>query len=123
MVIQQGGVYWVNIRHPDDVYPRIPHPHVIIQENILNQNSSVGTVMVCAVTTNVKKITIPGNVLLETGEANLSRQSIVEVSKVITIDKTALGEYIGILSEYRMEQILAGIRFVQRSHFDRHSND
>ncbi|MEO8396295.1 MAG: type II toxin-antitoxin system PemK/MazF family toxin, partial [Chloroflexota bacterium] len=46
-------------------------------------------------------------------------QSVVEVSKVSTVDKTQLGEYIGSLSEARIAQILAGMRFLQRSFFAR----
>lgn len=49
--------------------------------------------MVCALTSNIKRANTPGNVLLETGEANLPRQSVVEVSKVSTVDKIQLGEY------------------------------
>lgn len=60
---------------------------------------------------------MPGNVLLEAGEANLSRQSVVEVAKVSTIYKAQLGEYIGSLRPERIEQIQAGMRFLQKSFF------
>jgi mRNA interferase MazF len=53
------------------------------------------------------------------GEANLPKQSVVEVSKVSTVEKTQLGEYIGSLTEQRTYQILAGMRFLQRSFFTR----
>ncbi|MBC8170878.1 MAG: type II toxin-antitoxin system PemK/MazF family toxin, partial [Anaerolineae bacterium] len=77
------------------------------------------TVIVCALTSNMNKVNLPGNVLLEVGEANLPRQSIVEVSKVSTVAKTQLGDYIGSLTEARINQILAGMRFVQTSFFTR----
>jgi mRNA interferase MazF len=112
MSISQGDIYWVQIENPDDAEPRIPHPYVIIQETSLN-HSPIATVVVCALTSNLKRVTIPGNVLLEAGEANLPRQSVVEVSKVFTVDKTELGEYIGSLDERRIHQVLAGMRFVQ----------
>ncbi|MCA9912261.1 MAG: type II toxin-antitoxin system PemK/MazF family toxin [Anaerolineae bacterium] len=117
MGIRQGDVYWVQLSGEDDMGLRIPHPHVVIQQDTLNQSPAVGTVVICALTTNARKISIPGNVLLEPGEANLPRQSAVEVSKISTIEKTHLGQYIGTLSEQRVRQILAGIRFVQRSFF------
>jgi len=60
---------------------------------------------------------MPGTVLLDIDEANLPKQSLVEVSKITTVDKTQLGDYIGTLSESRIAQILAGIRFLQRSFF------
>ncbi|MCB9451488.1 MAG: type II toxin-antitoxin system PemK/MazF family toxin [Anaerolineaceae bacterium] len=119
MVIRQGDVYWVQFADEADMEPRIPHPHVIIQQDTLNQNPTIDTVVVCALTTNTRKISIPGNVLLEPGEANLLRQSIVEVSKVSTITKTQLGQLIGTLSEQRVDQILAGVQLVQRSFFNR----
>jgi mRNA interferase MazF len=92
----------------------IPHPYVVIQDNVFN-HSRIHTVVACVLTSNIKRISMPGNVLLEAGEANLLRQSVVEVSKITTVDKTQLGEYIGSLDERRIQQILAGIRFLQTS--------
>jgi len=77
------------------------------------------TVVVCLLTSNRKRVTVPGNVALDAGEGNLSRLSIVEVSKVFTVTRSQLGEYIGRLSERRIEQVLAGIRFVQTSFLER----
>ncbi len=88
------------------------HPHVVIQDNVLNR-SRIDTVVVCALTTNAKRAKAPGNVLLEAGEANLPRQSIVVVSQVSTVHKAQFGEYIGSLSQARIDQILAGMRFLQ----------
>ncbi|MCI0712365.1 MAG: type II toxin-antitoxin system PemK/MazF family toxin [Chloroflexi bacterium] len=119
MAINQGDVYWVQLATQEDTESRIAHPHVIIEDDKLNHDPLIITVTVCALTTNTRKISIPGNILLEAGEANLLKTSIVEVSKVSTIDKSQLGEYIGTLSEKRVHQILAGIKFVQTSFFDR----
>ncbi len=88
------------------------HPHVVIQDNALN-HGRINTVVVCTLTTNLKRARLPGNVLLEAGEANLPKQSVVVVSRVSTIDKTHLGEYIGSLTKQRVDQILAGMRFLQ----------
>ena len=85
---------------------------MIIQADVINR-SRIETVVVCALTTNAKRAKAPGNVLLEAGEANLPRQSIVVVSQVSTVDKSQLGEYIGSLTPQRVEQILAGMRFLQ----------
>jgi mRNA interferase MazF len=112
MVINQGDIYWVPLEEPDEPEPGYIHPHVVIQDNVLN-HSRIHTVVVCALTTNLKRAKAPGNVLLEAGEANLPRQSVVVVSQVSTVDKTQLGEYIGSLTEQRVHQILAGMRFLQ----------
>ncbi|MDZ4768922.1 MAG: type II toxin-antitoxin system PemK/MazF family toxin [Chloroflexota bacterium] len=116
--INQGELYWLLLADADSLEPGIRHPHVVIQDDALN-HSRVDTVVVCALTSNIRRANSPGNVLLEAGEGNLDRASVVEVSKVSAVDKTQLGEYIGSLTERRVEQILAGMRFLQRSFFDR----
>ncbi len=112
MVINQGDIYWVALDEPGGVEPGYIHPHVVIQDNVINR-SRIDTVVVCALTTNAKRAKAPGNVLLDAGEANLPRQSIVVVSQVSTVQKAQLGEYIGSLSQARIDQILAGMRFLQ----------
>lgn len=117
-VIHQGDVYWVQ---PDDVDGQgagIRHPHVVIQDDALN-HSRILTVVACALTSNVGRASLPGNVLLDAGEANLLKPSVVEASKVSTVDKARLGDYIGTLNAARVQQILAGLRFLQRGFFER----
>ena len=112
MVINQGDLYWVPLEEADGAEPGYIHPHVIVQDNLFNR-SRIATVVVCALTTNLKRANLPGNVLLEAGEANLPKQSVVVVSQVSTVNKAQLGEYIGSLSAARVDQILAGMRFIQ----------
>ena len=73
----------------------------------------------CALTSNLRRASWPGNILLEAGEAGLPRRSVVVVSQVSSVEKARLGEKIGSLSEARVEQILDGLRFQQRSFFGR----
>jgi mRNA interferase MazF len=112
MAINQGDIYWAQVAGSSEADPTIPHPYVIVQDNLFN-HSRINTVVAVAVTSNLRRISLPGNVLLEAGEANLPKPSVVEVSKIITLEKTALGQYIGTLTEIRVNQILAGIRFLQ----------
>ena len=65
--------------------------------------------IICGVTSNLKLAQAPGNVLLEKGEADLPRASVVNVSQLLTVDKTQLGEYIGTLSRKRVYEILDGV--------------
>ncbi len=119
MKINQGDIYWIQGEESDnEKLGHYAHPYVVMQENIFN-HSRIHTVIVCALTTNIKRASLPGNVLLEANEGNLLKQSIVEVSKVSSVHKTWLGEYIGRLSEERIQQILAGMRFLQSSSFVR----
>jgi mRNA interferase MazF len=107
MGINRGDLFWLSIEGQST-----PHPYVVIQEDVIN-HSRVATVVVCALTTNPGQFKAPGNVLLDTGEAQLPKRSAVVVSKVSCVDKSQLGEYIGTLSAERVEQISAGMRFLQ----------
>jgi mRNA interferase MazF len=116
--IHRGDLYWLA---PDDSRgpaPAYSHPHVVVQEDVFN-HSRITTVVVCALTSNLHRAEEPGNVLLEVGEGNLPRQSVVVVSQVSSVEKSRLGERIGALSEERVEQILAGLRFQQAAFFRR----
>lgn len=66
----------------------------------------------CALTSNIKRAEVPRNVLLEKGKANLSKQSVVLVSQIFTVDKTQLGEFTDTLSECRVKQIIEGIYLI-----------
>jgi mRNA interferase MazF len=113
MIINQGDIYWVSLDVSSRVEQNIIHPHVVIQDNVLNR-SRIDTLVVCALTTNAKRAKSPGNVLLEVGEANLPKQSIIVVSQVSTVDKAQLGKYIGSLTQERINQIFDGLRFLQK---------
>lgn len=111
MVINQGDVYWVDLGDPVGSEPGYRHPHVVIQNNVFNR-SLINTVVVCALTSNLKRANAPGNVLLEEREADLPKQSVVNVSQIFTVDKRDLVERIGTVSRQRVRQILDGIRLV-----------
>lgn len=108
MVINQGDIYWIELDEPTGSEPGYSHPHVVIQNNVFNA-SRINTVIICALTSNIKRAEAPGNVLLEKREANLSKQSVVLVSQIFTVDKSQLGEFIGTLPERRVKQIIEGI--------------
>jgi mRNA interferase MazF len=111
MVINQGDIYWIELDEPEGSEPGYKHPHVIVQNNLFNC-SRIRTVLVCPLTTNLKRASAPGNVLLETKESNLPRQSVVNVSQIFAVDKTQLDEYVGTLSAKRLVEILIGIKLV-----------
>ena len=116
--INRGDLFWIP---PDDARgpaPTYAHPHVVVQDDVFN-HSRITTVVVCALTSNLARATEPGNVLLDAGEGNLAKQSVVVVSQISSVDKTHLGERIGALSSTRVDQILAGLRFQQTSFFGR----
>lgn len=122
VAIHRGGIFWID---PDGARGSVPgsaHPHVVLQDEVFNR-SRVRTVILCALTSNLQRASEPGNVLLEPGEGGLPRQSVVVVSQVDSVEKTALRGYLGTLSERRVQQILDGLRFQQSSFFDREQGE
>jgi mRNA interferase MazF len=117
--IHRGDIFWIE---PSDEsqgsVPGTAHPHVVIQEDVFN-HSRISSVVVCALSSNLKRASEPGNVLLDPGEGNLPKLSVLVVSQVSAVEKTRLGAYVGRLSERRIQQILAGMRFQQASFFNR----
>jgi mRNA interferase MazF len=69
MVIGQGDIYWVDLEEPSGSEPGYKHPHVVVQNNVFNR-SQIGTVVVCALTSNLKRASAPGNVLLDKNEGD-----------------------------------------------------
>jgi mRNA interferase MazF len=87
---------------------------VVGQGDVFN-HWRITTVVVCALTTNLHRASEPGNVLLDPAESDLPAPRVVVVSQIASIEKARLGARTGALSSARVEQILAGMRFQQRS--------
>jgi mRNA interferase MazF len=111
MVIRQGDVFWVDLGRPTGSEPGYRHPHVVVQNNVFNQ-SRINTVVVCTLTSNLRRGRAPGNVVLRKGEANLPKRSVVNITQLYTVDKRALSEKIGTLSKERIDQIVSGVRLL-----------
>lgn len=114
--IHRGDIFWIEPEESRGSIPGHPHPHVVIQDDVFNR-SRVHTVIVCALTSNLNRANEPGNVLLDPGEGNLQKRSVLVVSQISSVDKSQLGAYIGTLSDQRVEQVLDGLRFQQASFF------
>jgi mRNA interferase MazF len=110
-VIRQGDIYWIDLGEPTGSGPGYRHPHVVVQNNVFNA-SRINTVVVCALSSNMKRATAPGNVALNSGEGGLPKASVVIVSQLFTVDKDQLEEQSGTLSAKRVRQILDGIDLV-----------
>jgi len=111
MVIEQGEIYWVNLEEPSGSEPGYRHPHIVVQNNVFNA-SRINTVVVCSLTSNLKRGLSPGNVTLKKGEANLSKKSVVNITQIYTVNKDDLAEKIGKLTQNRLKEILLGIHLL-----------
>lgn len=110
-MIKQGDIFWVSLGAPKGSEPGYRHPHVVVQNNVFNQ-SKIGTVVVCSLTSNLKRASAPGNVSLRKGEGNLKKECVINISQVITVDKSDLEEKIGTLSRERIRQLVDGIKLL-----------
>lgn len=111
MVINQGDIYWIKLDKPEGSEPGYKHPHVVVQNSLFN-HSQIRTVLVCPLTSNLKRAGVPGNVLIDKNESNLTKQGVVNVSQVFAVEKKQLEEYVGTLSAKRITEILNGIKLV-----------
>lgn len=111
MEIKQGDIFGVDLGVATPSEPGYRHPHAVVQNNLFNQ-SKIHTVVVCALTSNPKRAKAPGNVLLQRGEANLKKDSVVNISQAVTVDKSDLMEKIGSLSPARVREVVKGIKLL-----------
>jgi len=111
MVIKQGEIYWVDLGEPSGSEPGFMHPHIVIQNNLFN-TSKISTVVMCSLTSNLKRGSSPGNVTLKKGEANLPKKSVVNITQIYTVDQNDLCEKIGTVNSKRIKEILLGIQLL-----------
>jgi mRNA interferase MazF len=111
MVVERGEIWWADLPDPIGSSPGFPRPVLIVQSDEFNR-SKIGTVVITAITTNLNLARASGNVLLTPKQSGLSKESVINVSQLLTIDKRLLNDYIGILSAKKMEQVENGLRLV-----------
>jgi mRNA interferase MazF len=104
-------VFWAHMDVSLRSTPRYDRPYLVVQNDVFNR-SRIHTVVVCALTSNLRRARDPGNVLLFPGEADLPEQSVVNVSQIVTVDKEQLRERIGTLSRERFQEVLRGINLL-----------
>jgi mRNA interferase MazF len=104
-------VYWVDFGPPAGSAPAERHPCVVVQNDIFNQ-SAIGTTVVCLITSNLSRAKAPGNVFLKKGEANLAKESVVNVSQILTVDKSELVECLGKLGGASADAVRDGLHLL-----------
>lgn len=110
MVVRQGEVYWMHFFGIGSE-PAGRRPAIVVQADHFNR-SAINTVVVAAVTSNLRLGEMPGNVRLRKGEAGLPQPSVVNVSQLRTVDRSRLTDRIGSIGDDRMAQILDGLAMV-----------
>jgi mRNA interferase MazF len=107
----RGEVWWANLPDPTGSEPGYRRPVLVIQDDTFTQ-SRIRTVIVVVITSNIRLAEAPGNVLLPHAVSGLLRDSVANVSQILTVDKTFLVERIGTLPDYLQEEIDEGLRTI-----------
>jgi mRNA interferase MazF len=110
-VIAQGEVWWADLAEPAGSAPGHRRPVVVVQGDSFNR-SRIGTVVCVALTSNLRLGQAPGNVTLPGRSTGLGRESVANVSQIVTLDRGTLVERAGKLPSPKLELILDGIDVV-----------
>jgi mRNA interferase MazF len=111
VVIGQGQVWWADLPQPVGSGPGLRRPVVVVQGDSFNR-SRISTVVCVPLTSNVRLANAPGNVLLSAHATGLPRDSVANVSQIVTLDKDDLTDYVGDVSRGHLALVLAGIDLV-----------
>ena len=107
--MNRGELWWADLQIPEKSEPGFLRPVLVIQADSFNQ-SKIRTVICAAITSNTRLAEIPGNVSLSSEESSLGKKSVVNVSQVITLDRSFLTEYIGSVSAGTMRKVNSGLK-------------
>lgn len=111
MVIERGDVWWADLGEPDGSEPGYRRPVVIVQSDAFNR-SRLRTVIGVVLMTNLRLVEAPGNVLIPAKASGLPKDSVANVSQLITIDRDFLLERTGRLRGQPMKDVESGLRLV-----------
>jgi len=109
--MRRGEIWWADLGDPVGSAPGYRHPVVVVSTDVFNE-SRISTVVVVVVTSNLRLAAAPANVLVSARDTGLPRDSVVNVSQVLTLDKGRLRERIGYLAGGRLSEVEAGLRRV-----------
>jgi mRNA interferase MazF len=109
--VKRGEIWWADLPEPSGSEPGFRRPFLIIQADSFNR-SGINTVIVAALTSNLRLAEAPGNILLPARISGLPRDSVVNISQVVTLDRTFLTEEIGKVSGRLLAEIENGLRLV-----------
>lgn len=109
--VARGEIWWADLGEPRGAAPAARRPVIVVQADAFSR-SAVRTVVVTALTSNLRLAAAPGNVLVPATQSGLPRDSVANVSQVATVDRGALTERVGQLPARVMRTIDDGLRIV-----------
>jgi mRNA interferase MazF len=109
--MKRGEVWWADMPEPSASEPGFRRPVLILQSNEFNQ-SRINTIVAAVISSNMKLGLAPGNVTLGKKSAGLDRESVINVSQLITLDKSFLNDRVGKIPGTKMQAVDEGVRLV-----------
>ncbi len=109
--MSRGEIWWAELPPPVGSGPGYRHPVLVVQDNDFNR-SAIATVIVVVLTSNPDLAAAPGNVELPRRGTGLSRNSVVNVSQILTLDRSLLTKHIGQVPGAGLARVEAGLRLV-----------
>jgi len=109
--MKRGEIWWASLPEPGDSEPGYRHPMLILQSDSFTQ-SAIRTVIAAVITSNLNLASAPGNVLLRRRESRLPRDSVVNVSQLITLAKRFLVSRVGSIPGARLNEVENGLRLI-----------
>ncbi len=109
--MQRGEVWWADLPEPRRSEPGYRRPVLVVQADSFNR-SRIQTVIVAVITSNLDLADVPGNVLLPARSAGLPRDSVANVSQLLTLDRRFLTEHAGTLPPRLQGFVDEGLRLV-----------
>jgi mRNA interferase MazF len=110
-VIQRGEIWWAELGDAEGSAPAHRRPVLVIQADAFNR-SRIASIVAVALTSHVRLADAPGNVLIPKRDSGLPRDSVVNVSQLVTLDRADLAERVGPLPQGLMRQVDRGLRLV-----------
>lgn len=111
MVISQGEIWWADLPSPTGSGPGFRRPVIVVQGDALNR-SRISTTVCVPLTSNLKWGLAPGNLRLTARLTGLPKDSVANVSQIVTVDKDLLTDQVGKLPHHKLELVLSGIDVV-----------
>jgi mRNA interferase MazF len=111
VAISRGEIWWADLAEPSGSEPGFRRPVVVVQCDAFNR-SNIQTVVCVPLTSNLVWADAPGNVLLPSSISGLAKDSVANVSQIITVDRKSLSERVGRVPAGKLEAILNGIGIV-----------
>ncbi len=109
--MRRGDIWWADVPEPQGSAAGYRRPVLIIQADSFTA-SRLATVIVAVITSNLRLGAAPGNVLLPAAESGLPRDSVINVSQILTLDKTMLEAQVGQVTRHTLEDVEQGIRLI-----------